>query len=271
MNADSYATLVVASLCILAAGVSATTLESTVSQHPDDVIDVNYTSLPIGQDDGDAVESALSPGGHQTSGTGTNRQGEPTGTTDSDTGDQQDTAPGPGNPASGDGGSGSQPDGSDTGRGPGFGAATSSIIDLLLRWLLLVLIVLALMLAVALAYRYREAILGLLGGLVAPTDDGEVTRAEEPVDWPPDDPPTEVHRAWLSLVDRIDVDRPWARTPGECADEAVDEGLNPTGVETVTGVFEEVRYSDAPVTDDRRRRVRQGLQRLDEPSGGGSA
>lgn len=270
MNTDTLLTVVVASLCIFAAGVSATTLESTVSQDPDDVVDVNYTSLPIGEDDGDAVTSALNEGSQQTRGTGTNDEGDPGNPEDAETGDQQDTAPGPGNPASGDGGSDGQTGGSDPGPGAGMASVPDSIWGLLLRWLLLLLVALALVLAAWVGYRHRGAIAGLLGGLLGPKDDRTPVASRETVDWPPDEPPTEVHRAWLSLVDRIDVDRPWARTPGECANEAVDEGLDPSGVRIVTEVFEEVRYSDAPVTDDRRRRARQGIQRVDDGIGSGT-
>lgn len=271
MNTDTLLTIVVASCCIFAAGVSATTLESTVSQDPDDVVDVNYTSLPIGEDDGDAVTSALNEGNQQSRGTGTNDQGDPGNPEDAETGNQRDSAPGPGEPESGDDGSGGLTGGSEQGPGSGLASVSEGIWGLLLRWLLLLLVVLALALAAWLAYRHRGSIAGLLGGLLGPRDDRPAVASRDPVDWPPEDPPTEVHRAWLSLVDRVDVDRPWARTPGECASEAVDEGLDPAGVRTVTDVFEEVRYSDAPVTDDRRRRARQGLQRVDDSPGGGPA
>lgn len=82
---------------------------------------------------------------------------------------------------------------------------------------------------------------------------------------PPDAAVTnEVYRAWAALADRVDVGAPETTTPGEYAESAVDAGLNRAAVERLTGLFEAVRYGDAPVTDERERTARTTAERLTE-------
>lgn len=96
------------------------------------------------------------------------------------------------------------------------------------------------------------------------------------------DPDSEVERAWLALVRRVDADRPEARTPREWAAAAVASGFDGDAVGTLTEAFETVRYGDGGPTDERTREVRRALDRLDalpretdggrvEPDGGEAA
>lgn len=77
------------------------------------------------------------------------------------------------------------------------------------------------------------------------------------------DPDSEVERAWLALVRRVETDRPETRTPGEWATLAADDGLDADAVATLTRAFESVRYGGSEETAERRQRVRRALARLD--------
>lgn len=123
--------------------------------------------------------------------------------------------------------------------------------------------------AVALGYRYRTH----LPGVVLPLEDNQggptrtgagPTGTDSAADWPHEPPSNEVQRAWLTMVRRANPDRPWTRTPSECASAAVAAGVDPHAVDTLTRLFEEVRYAGAPVTDERRQQAQVHLQRLDE-------
>lgn len=91
----------------------------------------------------------------------------------------------------------------------------------------------------------------------------------------------DVYRAWRDMTDRVPgvpehvaggpdraaTDR--ALTPREYADAAREEGLDPDAVETLTGLFREVRYGGAAPTDERERRARDARDALDEPTSEG--
>lgn len=55
----------------------------------------------------------------------------------------------------------------------------------------------------------------------------------------------EVYRAWREMTEYLDVDAPRSSTPGEFAEAAIAEGLDPERVAALTDVFERVRYGDA--------------------------
>lgn len=79
------------------------------------------------------------------------------------------------------------------------------------------------------------------------------------------EPHNRVEAAWIDMAAQLgfDVDGNPSRTPREWAITAVDAGADPSAVEAVTRTFEEVRYGEAPVTDDRIHRVRRGLAEVD--------
>ncbi|MFB6138745.1 MAG: DUF4129 domain-containing protein [Halobacteriaceae archaeon] len=54
----------------------------------------------------------------------------------------------------------------------------------------------------------------------------------------------EIYRAWWEMVRTLPVRDPDTATPGEFADAAVDAGLDPDAVATLTGLFQAVRYGD---------------------------
>lgn len=80
-----------------------------------------------------------------------------------------------------------------------------------------------------------------------------------------DDPPATnpVYRAWLDAVGRIDDGDPQT-TAGEYAALAVESGLDDGAVETITALFDRVRYGRATVTDERAERAESAADRLSE-------
>lgn len=69
------------------------------------------------------------------------------------------------------------------------------------------------------------------------------------------DPTNEVYRAWLEMVDRLDIDRTDATTPGEYARRARRLDVDTDAVDRLTALFERVRYGGAdpePLADEAR-------------------
>lgn len=217
-NGHRYLTLVLALVCMSAVGITATTLESSLSTDPDDVIDFEYTFLPFGEDDVRDVKLE--------------RRANAAGGSAADSSDQQSTS--------------------------------ASLVGLL--WTLLA--ALLALVALALAYRYRRRFFAALGAgrdwladrTPAPTGSGASS-------WPSSEPADDLQRAWLAMVERANPDRPWTRTPAEVARAAVNAGIDSETVRTLTIHFEEVRYGNAPLTEERRRQARQWLDRLDRRGG----
>ena len=284
MNRDSYLTVLLAVCCIGAAGMASTTLASSLTEDPDDVVDFDYSKLPIGKDDGNSVKGAVqnkegTPQDDRSNQDSKNSQGE----TDKDgegssssasaaeEGDSgKESSDDPGGTAGSDGEDSKAGTGGDdglrnggtgpSGEGPGNGPL--SFLEQLWRLLEQLLPLLVLLLVAALAYRYRRNLLALALAVAAIFGDSTERQSRSRPTWPSEQPSNEVHRAWLKMVDRLDIDEPQTRTPSECASAAVDANMDPTAVQTLTNVFEEVRYGEKPVTDERRQRARKGLQRL---------
>ncbi|WP_211290264.1 DUF4129 domain-containing protein [Natrinema ejinorense] len=82
----------------------------------------------------------------------------------------------------------------------------------------------------------------------------------------PETPSGSVQAAWVAMIRRVDadVDKPSSRTAIEWQQIAIDAGLPPDAVKTITATFREVQYGDASETDARRHHVRVALERLDE-------
>lgn len=251
MNSDSLLTALVALCCIAAVGMSATTLETTLSEDPDDVINLDYEHLPLGKDDaGDVKEEVESNQGTeigQASKENSEGNPKPSG------GGEDDGESGGGAPAG-------QQSGGSGGTGQGMGAGLVDSLWALLESLLPLLIALV---ALIIAYRYRDRLRALALSLLDASPDRQVMRGDGTVnEWPSSQPQDEVRRAWLTMVTQLDLSRPQARTPLECARAAVDAGMDPEAVETVTTVFQEVRYGEQSVTDKHRERARAGLRQL---------
>jgi hypothetical protein len=89
-------------------------------------------------------------------------------------------------------------------------------------------------------------------------DDSGRTKAE----WPRSDPDEVVARAWVDLVERADVAEPSARTPAEVRRTAVNAGLDPDAVETLTEAFRAARYGGKSPAESRRTAVRRARREL---------
>lgn len=288
VNRDSALAVVLAVFCIGAAGVSATTMRSTLSQEPDDVVDIDFSKLPIGEDQGATAKDALEGEGsqqaaaakensegssdqkpnsggqddQQSQSSSSAREGQEGNAGSSDRSGQS----GQSSQSSGQSGQSAQ-EGGQSGTSDNSGTQKGGqpgLIDRLLNLLpLLVLLV-----VLVLAYRYRHHLLALGLALASVFGSRETGSAATGPQWPSETPANEVHRAWLSMVDETGIDEPSRRTPAECAAAAIEAGLDPAAVRTLTETFEEVRYGGKPVTDERRERARRELDRL---GGGGTA
>lgn len=73
----------------------------------------------------------------------------------------------------------------------------------------------------------------------------------------------EVYRAWREMTHPLDVANPASSTPREFADAAVDAGLDADDVETLTTLFEQVRYGEEPLSETDRDRVVEVLRRIE--------
>lgn len=216
MNRDDLVTVLVAVCCIGAAGISATTLDSTLPEDPDDVVELRYGQLPPGEGDEQGREAADAEGPQDGARSGGAVARQP----------REDTV--------------------------------ASVLDRL--WALAPF--LAALAALGLAYRYRDRLVAVALALGAWRAGTSPAGAPPDRGWSAEAPDDEVHRAWLSMVRRLDLSQPESRTPVECARAAVEAGMDPEAVETLTRVFEEVRYGDRPVTEERRERAREGLRQL---------
>jgi hypothetical protein len=82
------------------------------------------------------------------------------------------------------------------------------------------------------------------------------------------DADNEIFRAWASMTDHLDVDRPRSSTPTEFARAAVDAGMDADDVRELTDLFAEVRYGGAAATADRESRAVDALRRIEAAYGG---
>lgn len=254
MNRASVLTGAVALFCIFALGTSASTLDTTLSTEPDDVIDVDWDQLPLSDDEAEDVKNEIEK--NKESGQGS-------------------TKPAPDPEQRGDPGPSSKPGEEDTGASPDSqaglgGSGEQDFIDWLLgllRMLLPVLLAaLAVLVVAGLAYRYRARLRALVAGLLAMVIGGvpsaagtDSSRSGDSIEF---EPQHEVDRAWLRLVKELNLEAMQNRTPKEVAALAKAAGLTPGAVDTLTRAFEEVRYGGRPVTEDRRQEVRNGLHDL---------
>ena len=241
MNLSNLFPLVVAVLCITAIGVSATTLDSSLSTDPDEEIDT-YEILPIGQDDAAELQQEME--GSEDAADGSDGE-------DSSSQSQQQSS-------------------ANREEEMGMSSSPPSLLDRLLdfllgilRFLLAVGVILALG---ALGYRYRDRIADAFWGLLQPTDDPADLQYERS-SWPDGSPSNAVERAWLALVKKVDPERPAVMTPSECAAEARRKGLDATPVETITNAFERVEYGGVSPSEEEDR-VEDALQQLEGGRGG---
>jgi len=243
MNTDRTLSAVLAVVVVLAVGLSASTLASSMSTDPSDAVDVGDV-LPL-SDDSDGAVMAAAQGIHdQYNGQGESEDGP----------DGQSRA----------GGAGEGPEqeverpdesderteaaGADEAQSDPSGAGDGVPVEAWPRWLVALAAVL-LAVVTAAYYRYRVAD-GGDGGESAP---GALTPAPE----------NEVERAWAELVTRAGVPQPRTRTPRDCARRAVETGYDPEVVDRLRRAFEDVRYGAGAPTDEQTRVARRTLSHLE--------
>lgn len=247
-------TLVLVVCCLLVLTSLSASMESTVSSTPDDVIDLNYGSLPLtvedaaelretyetGQPDpdGESSESSQSPPESQSQSESDRLDQDPSGTEDVESGGADAEQVGS-----------SESETEDEG---GAGDREQGLLERLLELLATLLAslpVVLLLAATALAVHQRNRLLAWLRDRLGGDrliDDEAASADSSTLTFRP--PTNRIEQAWLEMLSASDVDPDPSATPREVAEELVRSGLDSDAVWELTAMFEEVRYDDAPVT-----------------------
>jgi len=275
MNTERTLSAGLAVVAVLAVGLSAATLASSMSTDPGDAVDIDWGTLPL-DDDSETAIAALAQGVHDQysqGGDGDREHGQ-----DDDTdGDQgasgSSSAQRPGDVREGDverrGDTGPQKQVQEREqkqvqerdqRADSEKQASQSSTGGLVPggWPLwpLVAVVLCLALVIA-AYRYRERLRRALGTGAEPATAAPLAPAPE----------NDVERAWVELLERAGVPQSRTKTPRDCARLAVETGYDPSAVNRLRRTFEDVQYGSQSPTDEQARIARETLARLDGESG----
>ncbi len=142
-------------------------------------------------------------------------------------------------------------------------------------WLFVLVGVLAVAVAVV-AVGSRGSVSEIVGGVWTDEDDGGdasrrsdvaavgrvAGRAADRIETGAD-AENEVFRAWQTMTEYLDVDRPDSSTPAEFAAAAVDIGLDSEAVGELTAEFEAVRYGGESATAEREERAVAALRRIE--------
>ncbi|WP_254279271.1 DUF4129 domain-containing protein [Haloarcula marina] len=250
MNVERVVSVAVACLVVVAVGLSASTLDESMSTDPGDAIDPEYDALPIGEEQAGDVEAAAK-GLHeqyenQRDGSVRRPERAESGPTSQSQQSQQSSQ----SSQSSDGQSGA--DSSET------QGQTERPTDPGPDWWA-ILTGLALVAAVlGLTYRYRRRIVALLGTVV-----GAERRSGEVSEMVPN-PTNGVQRAWVELLRRAGITDPRTRTPRDCARRAVETGFDADAVDRLRHTFEEVQYGQTQPTPEQERRASETLDGLEE-------
>lgn len=250
MNTQRILSAGIAVVVVVAVGLSASTLASSMSTDPADAVDLDRDALPLGDDAEGAVMGAAQGIHDQYSDEG---DGQADARADGDrsetesAGESDETEQSADQSEGGDTSEQSARDDASEPTGSGLGLAPAAW-PLWLLWLAAALAV-----VVALAYRYRDR----LREALERDEDRPSTETLAPA------PENEVERAWVELVERAGVSRPRTRTPRDCARLAVETGYDPAVVDRLCRAFEDVRYGAAPPTDEQARVARDTLAQLD--------
>lgn len=255
MNAHRVLSVAVAVVVVLAIGLSASTLGSSMSTDPNDAIDVDYDALPVGDDSADAIESAAQGIVDQYS---QRANPDPSAERSERAGDGQTTGQSMDESESGESSSAQADAERQASQASGDGAGevpTEPPFD----WLPVLIAVALLLAVVLLGYRYRSHLAALLSLLGDPDSESRpgLTGAAVP------DPENDVQRAWVELVSRAEVSRPQTRTPRDCARIAVERGYDHDAVHRLRRLFEDVQYGTTPPSDDQERRAMETLRTLE--------
>ncbi|WP_123620144.1 DUF4129 domain-containing protein [Halorubrum sp. CSM-61] len=223
MNRSRLLSALIALLAITSLSVASTTLDTSLTTDPDEEINPDWESLPIGQDDAAAIQESIESGGAESGG----------------------------GAASGAAGGATAVD---------EPSLFDRLIALLSRLFRLLLPVVAVLGVAALAYRYRDALADLIGRDSRATA-GAGTRSAAGR-WPGTDPEHDVDRAWVAVIRRLNPERPATTTPDECRALARARGLDRDAVESIVSAFEHVHYGGRSV-DAEVDRAREGLRALE--------
>lgn len=253
------AVAVLALCCVFAIATASTSLDAAVTTDPDDVVDLDLSTLPIGTDQAEAVKQRVK--GENTAQSSSANGGESARSQERDASQRREQSQAPA--ARSDRSESRASDSAETSSSRGQQTDPPTLWERLLAFLAWLLGVLRALLpfallagALAAAYRYRGRLAAWLG---VADDDPDAGGAGESFDPDPDD---EVAAAWVAMIDRLEVASSRSKTPREYVVEAVRNGSDPDAVRGVTEEFEAVRYAGAEPTADRARRAREHLARL---------
>lgn len=278
-------------VCLLfALGASSNALGDAVSTEPDEVIDVDYASLPFSEDEAGELRDAVTGEGQEGPSTEEGTTGPrvvpgeggesemPDPNSDDDGGGEQLTEGGgderqevprdEGGEPQDDLGANQNDDGQQEAPGDELGNEGStgdqqqSLLDKLLALLGQLLPFVLLLAAVALLYLFRRRLFALFG-----SDAPEAVEQRQPVTYTAD-PEDEVSAAWYEMVRTLGLDQDISKTPRECERAARESGADPSLARTLTDLYEQVRYAGEPVTEERSRRARETLEQFKRQYGG---
>ncbi|RDZ62165.1 hypothetical protein C5B90_17570 [Haloferax sp. Atlit-12N] len=267
MNSDVLVTLGLALVCLFVVGSAAGSLESAVDSSPSEAIDLDYSSLPLDKGDANDIKREYQtltddPSQQEHSGQQT-KQSDRSSASGPDDGDSDDTSDSSDSEQNQAGGSKETPGEQDP-----LESLIETLLALLSRLVELLVGVIAVV-ALVLVARYRDRIAARLSPMI-PHFRGDESPVEERTeggfDAPPE-PQNEVTEAWYEMVERLRLDDRQLLTPRERAAIARENGADANSVWSLTELFEEVKYGGAPVTEDRRRRARECLERLGSSGG----
>lgn len=77
----------------------------------------------------------------------------------------------------------------------------------------------------------------------------------------------EVFRAWKEMTDLLQISNPESSTPGEFAEAAIDAGMDRDDVMELTELFDEVRYGNIDASSEREERAVAVLRRIESAYG----
>ena len=271
MNWNRLLTAVAAVCCLVAVGTVATTMDSSVTTEPEEAVEFDHLPLPTGAEESvgqlrrqvstdapGAGTGGTSGGASSAGGSGSQSDG---GEAAEEQASQAEAAEG-GDPKSVAGSQSDQQQSQSQSKkeSGGSSAAPESLLERLLDLLRSLLAYLPLVLGIlalgGAAYLLHDRFAGRLGG----DDEGRATEGGPTLGEPA--PRNDVSQAWYEMVERVGLAERYDLTPDEHAERAAERGVDPESAATLTRLFEEVRYGDAPVTDERRRRARERVQEI---------
>lgn len=229
MKVQRLVSILVALACITSMGVASTTLTSSLQSSPDKVYNLNYKQLPIGQETAGEVKKDVEENKQKREQKQKKEQTQ-TQSSSSSTEEQKKQS---------------------------FWKMLLELLMALLPYIVAALVGLA---ALVLLSRYWRQLIAPILALI-PSFSGGVQSAETR-SWFDREPRSEIEAAWFELVKRAGIDKPDAKTPSECASEAIDAGLDPSAVDRLRRVFEEVRYGQGEMTDDQRQQLDRSRREL---------